>query len=84
MDAAPFRLTFGVELEFITTYNPEEYKNELLVAEEKLWPGELNQTIHRKNGIQVSLRMIQCLNENGFLTNNHKCRDFLEVDGRHR
>lgn len=71
MDAAPLRLTFGVQLEFILTQNLG-HKHELLAADEKLWLGEYNQTIHRKNGFLVSLRMIQCLDENGRLAKSHK------------
>ena len=38
MNTTSFRLTFGVELEFIVRFNPETYRDRLLAAEETLWP----------------------------------------------
>lgn len=74
--SAPFHLTFGVELEFIVNYNPEDYKNELLAAEGKFWSTKFSPTLHNKYGILICRQMIQMLNENGFSTNDYRVRDF--------
>lgn len=75
-DSTPFRLTFGVELEFIVIYNPQDYQDELLAAEGKFWPAEFSPTLRQKYGILVSRRMIQMLNEHGFSTNDYRLMDF--------
>lgn len=69
MDAAPFNLTFGVELEFIAQYDPEDYQEDLLNAEGILWSELCSPVPYRQYGMLVSRRMIRTLNENGFLTN---------------
>lgn len=77
-DAASFNLTFGVELEFLAVYNPEDYQDELLAAEGKFWPIEFSPSpnLPQKYGILIRLHMIQVLNENGFPTNGYKHTDF--------
>ena len=82
---APFRLTFGVELEFIARYKREDYKERLLAAEEELWPTGPNPPLHVQYGITVRLHMIQILNENGFPTNSYRYKDLskwtVDTDG---
>lgn len=68
MSVDPFVLTFGIELEFIIRYNPEDYDLERLAAKGKSWPIEY--------GLPISRQMIQVLNENGFSTNDSKITDF--------
>lgn len=71
MEGTPFRLTFGVELEFIVRYDPEIYKDYLLAM--KANPRD---NPRLEYGILVSKEMIKLLNENGFPTNSHTCIDF--------
>lgn len=68
MSVNPLVLTFGVELEFITRYNPEDYLVKLPAVEGKSWPIQ--------NGDPICRHMIQILNENGFSTNEPKITDF--------
>lgn len=75
-NSTPFRLTFGVELEVIVLYDPQDYQDELLAAEGKFWPAELSPSLHQKYGILVTRRMIQVLNANGFSTNDYGLIDF--------
>ncbi|MCJ1430512.1 hypothetical protein MMC29_008430 [Sticta canariensis] len=85
MDVAPFRLTFGMELEFIVRYKPENYQDGLLTAEEQLWTSESSPTLHQKYGILVRVHMIQILIDNGFPTNRFRETDFskwtVDTDG---
>lgn len=77
MSATPFRMTFGVELEFIVNYSRDDYnQNDLLAGDGTLWPAEISPTLHHKYGILVRLKMIQLLQENGFSTNAYNCHDF--------
>ena len=71
MDPTIFSLTFGVELEFIVRYNPEDYEGKRLKAEGKIWTDDLD-------GILVQMDMIETLNDNGFPTNSYKETDFLK------
>lgn len=76
MSDTPFRLTFGVELEFIVNYNRDDYnQNDLLGGDGRLWPVEITPTLHHKYGILVRLQMIQLLQENGFSTNDYNDND---------
>ncbi|MCJ1467496.1 hypothetical protein MMC07_006121 [Pseudocyphellaria aurata] len=64
MDAPDlFHLTFGVEIEFIVSYDPDQYQNELLAGEGILWPNITGMSLSHKYGILVSRRIIQFLNE---------------------
>lgn len=85
MDTTPFRLTFGIELEFIVRYKPEYYQDGLLAAEGQLWASELGPTLHQKYGILVRVHMIHILIDNGFPTNAFKETDFskwtVDTDG---
>lgn len=69
---APLCLTFGVELEFIVSYNPADYKEKMRNAKEKFQELDTMPTLHQKYGILVRLDMIQLLNENGFDTNDYE------------
>ncbi|MCJ1465811.1 hypothetical protein MMC07_004430 [Pseudocyphellaria aurata] len=84
MDAIFKIITFGVELEFIAMYKPEDYRDALLAADEKLWPDGIG-NLYQKYGTLVRLRMIEFLNKNGFPTNNYEDKDFskwtVETDG---
>lgn len=71
MEDTPFRLTFGVELEFIVRYDPKVYNDDLLAMKV-----DARDSPHLKYGILVSKDMIKFLNENGFPTNRHLCVDF--------
>lgn len=66
MDAAPFHLTFGVELEFIVCYVPDEYQDQLLAEDGKLWPKGSGLSLNYRLGILVCQRIIQTLNEMEF------------------
>ncbi|MCJ1270925.1 hypothetical protein MMC22_010822 [Lobaria immixta] len=72
MDPVPFTLTFGVELEFIASYNPADYEDQRLNAEGKVWTEELNLSLQQKYGILVRMHTIQILNESGFPTNGYE------------
>lgn len=76
MNALPFRLTFGVELEFIVRYDSQNYQDELQAAEGRLWHTDSSPTLHEKYGILVRLHMIQTLIQNGFPTNPYGGTDF--------
>lgn len=80
MDAAPFTLTFGVELEFIVRYDPADYQDELVAAEGITWPKGSSLSAYRKYGILVSLRMIRILNENEFPTNEYEPPESSQTD----
>lgn len=69
MDDTPFRMTFGIELEFFVRYDPEDYYEELLAGEGVFWPTGLSET-HHKYGALICLEMIQILRKNGFSTND--------------
>lgn len=73
MEGAPFNLTFGAELEFVVTYNPEDYKDDLLAMNQPMDRDSVLIPIH---GILVSRHMIRILNENGFPTNDFESKDF--------
>lgn len=70
MEASPFQLTFGVELECIVRYDPKIYKAELRAAEGKIWDTEPSPTLHGKYGFLVRRHMIEFLNRNGISTNS--------------
>ncbi|MCJ1426979.1 hypothetical protein MMC29_004882 [Sticta canariensis] len=79
MNNPPYVLTFGVELEFIACYNPEDYQDKLQAAEGKFWPVKSTSWSRReKYGNLVSRHMVQILNENGFCTNNYQRKGFLK------
>lgn len=84
MDATLTNLTFGVELEFIATYNPEDYEDALGAANGKIWSRDFG-SVHQKYGTLVRLRMIKILNDNGFPTNDYEDEDFskwtVDTDG---
>lgn len=61
MNTALFLLTFGVELEFIVRFSPENHRDRLLAREGTLWPREQSPTLHHKYGILVREHMIQVL-----------------------
>lgn len=69
---APLCLTFGVELEFIVSYNPAGYEEKMRNAREIFQELNTTPTLHEKYGILVRLDMIQLLNENGFDTNDYE------------
>ncbi|MCJ1469250.1 hypothetical protein MMC07_007883 [Pseudocyphellaria aurata] len=68
MDTTPFKLTFGVELEFIVCYDPEDYHDAMITADGRIWPKKHGPVSYRKYGVLVSRHMVQILNENGFPT----------------
>lgn len=82
MQVDPSRMTFGVELEFIVRYNPDEYVGKVPDADGKVGPPP---GLHHKCGILVSLHMIRILNEYGFPTNGYKETNFskwtVDTDG---
>ncbi|MCJ1264025.1 hypothetical protein MMC22_003896 [Lobaria immixta] len=69
MDAPLFRLTFGVELEFMVNFNPADYEDQLEDAKNIFLDLSFIPTLRQKFGILVRLHMIEILNENGFDTN---------------
>lgn len=85
MNTDTFRMTFGAELEFVVDYNPDDYHDELLAGEGKLWPADFPPSLQHKYGVLVRRHMIQILNENGFSTNGYRCKDFskwtVDTDG---
>ena len=87
MDRALFNLTFGVELEFVASYNPEDYEDRLLKlkAEGNIWTDTPDLSLDQKYGILVRMYMIEILNENGFPTNSYNDTDFskwtVDTDG---
>ncbi|MCJ1469795.1 hypothetical protein MMC07_008437 [Pseudocyphellaria aurata] len=60
MTTAPFCLTFGVELEFLVRYDPEDYRYESRRPERSLNLLEIHSLVRK--------RMIHILNDNGFST----------------
>ncbi|MCJ1465659.1 hypothetical protein MMC07_004278 [Pseudocyphellaria aurata] len=60
MEPASFRLTFGIEMEFIIHYDPDQYKD---------------QQEARKRANQVRQDMVQILKKHGFPTNHIRLAD---------
>lgn len=75
MDAPLFRLTFGLELEFMVSFSPADYEDQLEDAKNIFLDLSFIPTLRQKFWILVRLHMIEILNENGFDTNVYKGKD---------
>ncbi|MCJ1462462.1 hypothetical protein MMC07_001064 [Pseudocyphellaria aurata] len=78
MNIAPIRLTFGIELEFIVRYDPEEYQEQMSAGDGKYWPEDSHISLHYKYGVLVRQRIIQVLNQHGFLAHRFGFTDVLK------